>query len=310
MQQKENESEPKGAYKLLMDNFLGFTFGLAFLVVVAFGAFVLVFWTTDISGNSANWGVFGDYVGGVVGTLVGLATWALLVVTVYLQRDMISVARAQLRESKNELALTRVEMAQSTKALRRQAFESTFFSMLKRVRESATVLRVNLTNKGEEPIAEYLAGECETIYRRGDVYPSMQQPAEASFAEIRSIFARFPNWAEPFFRLTYHTLKLIHRSGLSADDRATYASIFRSQFTDSEVICLYYNLVSQSESGLAHYVNFYGFLKNLPVKANAERLARWPPHGSVEFSAFLGYEERRTADVTPDASIAAPEGSP
>lgn len=257
-----------------------------------------------LSPDGNSWGTFGDYFGGVVGTLVSIAAFVMLVRTIYLQREMISIAegqialaREQLDTSQTELTLTRREMEQSTRVLRQQAFETAFFSLIRRVREAKDA---NPYGAGQ-PIADNLASNCRSFYGTANPYASMPEPFENVLEKVRRLFGEMRNWTEPYFRLIYHTLKWIHYSKLPEEERMRYASIFRSQFTDSELVILFFDLSIHRDSDLTHYVNFYGFLKHLEDARKPN--AHWPLTAGIQESAFWNYKERKAQGVVEHENI-------
>lgn len=82
-------------------------------------------------------GQFGDFIGGVVGSLWALASFVLFYVALQLQRVDVKtnqeLYKAQVRELSaqlDELAAARVVAKEQSKTLRNQQFDSTFFALL------------------------------------------------------------------------------------------------------------------------------------------------------------------------------------
>lgn len=288
-----------------------FSLGLLALVGIAVAAFIGVFWHSTLSGNPTDWGVFGDYFGGVIGTIVGLATWALLVATVALQRKMIDVAQDQLSISRQELRVANLEMAQANILVRQQSFEATFFRMLELVREFGKSTHIYTRVAGgtvhtrQVETASHVAGICmgevAEIDGAGDALTEAIAGAGSQMRDDEDM----RDWIDRFCGATYHTLKLIHFSQLPEDQRARYASLLRSQFSSSQLICVFFSLASRQSNDLSHFVNYYGMLKHLPSIGGHDSFNP-PAYGSLHPSAFLGYADRKTLGIVPHASISLP----
>jgi uncharacterized membrane protein len=81
--------------------------------------------------GDAAWGLFGDFVGGFAGTIIGLATLLALVLSLHVQSMELAAARAQIQRQERALA--------------RQTFNSTFFQLLTQFR----AIRDALTYTGD-----------------------------------------------------------------------------------------------------------------------------------------------------------------
>jgi uncharacterized membrane protein len=107
--------------KLLILGTRSFYF-IAAAAFVALLTYVLKF-GTSLSSDRDEWGVFGDYLGGVLNPLVGIVTVLLVLINVRLQRQELKNSLQEMRSSNNALK-------EQTAALEIQGFQSTFFSWL------------------------------------------------------------------------------------------------------------------------------------------------------------------------------------
>jgi hypothetical protein len=115
-------------------------------------AYYLNFGHLSISDKPENWGVFGDYIGGILNPILSFSAFIGVLITVLLQRSQLQQTQSQLTMTKEELELTRVELkrsadaqAQQTESLNIQNFEATFFNLLNRFESQiAHIIRVYL----------------------------------------------------------------------------------------------------------------------------------------------------------------------
>lgn len=106
-----NNSKNLGKYALI----LGVIF---FISVVA--SYVINFMNIPISKNPENWGVFGDYIGGLVNPLIGLVTIWLLTVSLRQNQDMLEQAQSELKLAIAELKRNQEIQHITEQALREQ----------------------------------------------------------------------------------------------------------------------------------------------------------------------------------------------
>lgn len=96
-----------------------------FIAAVAFAVlltYVLKF-GTSLSSDRDEWGVFGDYLGGVLNPLVGIVTVLLVLINVRLQRQ-------ELKNSIQEMRSSNKALKEQNAAMEVQGFQNTFFSWL------------------------------------------------------------------------------------------------------------------------------------------------------------------------------------
>jgi hypothetical protein len=101
--------------------------GVSFLVLVI-ATFAFNFRTSQISSDPSDWGVFGDFVGGLANPFLSFLTISLLAMTLVLQVRQLVISANELKLSREELEMTRAELRRSAsaqelseKALRAQA---------------------------------------------------------------------------------------------------------------------------------------------------------------------------------------------
>jgi len=255
-------------------------------------------------GNTSDlWGQFGDFLGGVVGTIVAAATLALVGVTILIQIRVMNLAKRQLEDSKTELALTRREMKDSNRALRQQTFEATFFRLLEQCREHAS--RIEHGGKtGPEAFSKMHDTLIGSFASRAT---NAELAADKSIALqcYERLYEEAGKWLGPYFRSIYHLHKLLHYSGLPEARRVQYASLVRAQLSRFELIILFYNLLSDKSFKMRSYVSFYGVLKHLDIHDLLDM-----SHAKIGFAsdeaAFMDYQWRRDNGVMPASDIALP----
>jgi hypothetical protein len=227
-------------------------------------------------------GLFGDMFGGINALFSALA-FAALIFTVLLQRRELSLQRLELSETRKEIKGQREQMELQNKTLRIQAFEGTFFHLLNL--HHSLVAAITMTAGGD-----VYAGRAafDGFYKRiGWMY---QDDSDREAVEERSeidrayLDAYTPHQAQfgHYFRNLYHIIKLIHRSDV--EDKRQYTNLVRAQLSSSELLCLFYNCLSQhGTEKFQPLVERYTLLKNMPM----EELIRQDHSRYYERTAFF-----------------------
>lgn len=128
MQSDFNQEAADPAHSSLMTRLswiVAFAFGVLFSIFISY---FIRFSENGFSGDPAEWGQFGDFVGGFANPILGFLTLISLSLTIALQSRQLSISSRELELSRKELTLTRDELSrtaraqeESEKALRAQA---------------------------------------------------------------------------------------------------------------------------------------------------------------------------------------------
>ncbi|MCG9754999.1 hypothetical protein L1D40_07160 [Shewanella insulae] len=100
-----------------------FSFKWLIILLALLGACILALYFSNFNGswgNQADFGAFGDYVGGVLNPVLGFATVGLLIWSLKMQREELSLSRQELTLTRQELAETKEETALSRQAMEAQ----------------------------------------------------------------------------------------------------------------------------------------------------------------------------------------------
>jgi uncharacterized membrane protein len=165
--------------------------------VAALGLYLFAFGTLSLSTTPGDWGVFGDYVGGVLGAVSGVFALAALLVTVVLQ------AR-NLEYTKQELGETRAEMA-------RQRFQTNFFSLVSLLREARDAYQASGSRSS---IASQIAETLQSAKPADQVLRAVAAVTDSGNIELTA-----------FFSLYRHCLELVEFAGITKDEAEQYRRV-------------------------------------------------------------------------------------
>ncbi|BBB62218.1 hypothetical protein UNDKW_3945 [Undibacterium sp. KW1] len=114
-------------YNHLLYSAITISIGVFMAALATVKVYVNVFHDGPYSTDPAVWGQLGDYIGGVLNPVIGLATLFMLLINIRLQQK-------ELQNSKIELHDTKLAMDIQAKEMKVQNIEQSFFSMLSNYR--------------------------------------------------------------------------------------------------------------------------------------------------------------------------------
>lgn len=233
---------------------------IALVLFIITCAIALIFYCLNFGNNGLSditndWGLFGDYFGGVIGTLISF-------VTIFL------------------IYLTYTNQVRSTE---KQQFETTFFSLLENQRDILKSLKGNIPKEiegekhGELEAYEFISGVASQLNLRLDVgiipvYEKEQQlnieakPKEINEKNIdlvyKDVFIGKEAQLGHYFRHLYHIIKFTNES--SIEDKKRYIDFIQAQMSDDELYVAFYNGICEyGKDKFLELLDRYGFFENV-----------------------------------------------
>ena len=223
-----------------------------------------------------DWGTFGDFMGGTLNPIIGLATVYLLVKTLVMQRNGLLAQQEELRETQDALA-------SQTKAIAIQSFEQTFFSWLSSYRTIVGGMKYfsGQIFGGSHGLAVMLDNtvllakdECRLCVQMFDRGESLNDDERRYVVATQSgVMNRWKNVYDgheyqlsSMLRTLYRLIRWIdEHPQLEPAERYQYVAIVRSQMTkpEQEILCL--NVHTEIGRRFATLVNKYALLDNLRI---------------------------------------------
>jgi len=232
-------------------------------------------------------GQYGEFVGGVAGSLWTLAGVMLFYsalrkqteefkvqqVQLELQRKELELQRDELKLQREEAVLQRQEFERQTKQLESQnltleiqKFENLFFQLLRLQYE---IISRNENSDYGKTWAKNLFDSFAESYRKKRTKLTEIDSVEL----IRSSYYRLPNRAEyldRFYNNLYNIISFIEKSPI--DEKQDYVSIVRSQLTEYELLILFYfSLTEVANEDFKFLIEKYSFMEYINDKKLIER---------------------------------------
>lgn len=292
--------------KHALGRFEGLWLTLAVSIPVAVGALAITLYRYHFPGtfevDQDKWGMFGDFIGGILNPVVGVVTLVLLVKTLLSQQRAIQLQSEELRLQRRELALQRAETAQSTAALNsqheaivQQNLEQSLFTWLENYRslvrdvesdeddfkvKKGRALLKTMTSLLQAPriysirgiYAPHMGSTEEWIQTLARARLGRQIDAlrywmllEAGLKVYRRLVDNHHDYFGAIFRTLFRMLEWIDQANLPAPKRWHYVALVRAQLTDSELLLLLFNGLEEKGRKLAMLSNDYALFDNLEM---------------------------------------------
>lgn len=250
-----------------------------FALTITIAAYVIWFAIVhgkQLSANPSDWASFGDFFGGVVGPFIGFASIVLLVETLRLQQRGLKEQREQLQQSAEEVR-------KQNRILSLQSFEQTFFGWLRDYKKQISYLAFNseavkpsvsprTTKKTDLLGAKALVAMARFLMDKPvyDLNSDQKSEGEYTVAQLRHAWKAIQeprgDTVRAAIRSLYGIIRWIDQhEALSPEEKIHYISIIRAQLTDSELILLFVNGLTDRGRKFVSYINKYALFDNLVI---------------------------------------------
>lgn len=189
-------------------------------------------------------GLFGDFIGGFVGTIFAFVGLLLLYET---------------------LALQRKEFSASKSVFVKQQFDNTFFELIKlynSIVEGISI--VDPTNNNQRIVGKkFFDSEMERMQNSFTTQRALSLSRKNAVNDYQNFYVSHKNITSVYFKTLYRIYCLIEYSELSIKDKRTYAKILRALLSESELFFIRYNAMTEYGRKSGRYLNKYNILKHL-----------------------------------------------
>lgn len=185
-------------------------------------------------------GQYGDFVGGVIGTILSVV---LLYLTLKLQRE---------------------DSSNNSKIYKAQQLNDEFFHLLDMYHRILDTLSFNDDESFYNgKIA--LHKNVEDMYGGFDSSISLPIRRKAAVSVYQDFYAKERDFAPVYFRTLYRICEIIDNADCEEKKKVEYIKILRAQLTDSELILMRYNAMTPLGYKFTDYINKYNLLKHIPI---------------------------------------------
>jgi hypothetical protein len=223
------------------------------LILLVISAIILYFrvFNDNLSKNQTDWGLFGDYIGGVVGTISTLIAFVYVYKTYKLQNENYYIT----------------------------GFESNLFKMIEshhkiidRIYYTGEIVGINALNHYRAQIDRFIDEYGAYIYQ-GEIVRPQDKFLELNFhAKTNQLISYYSNNYNNlfykighYFRHIYHIFKYIDNDDnkLSKEQKMFYSKIIRAQLSHDEIILIGINGLTDYGIGFKEYIEKYSLLHRI-----------------------------------------------
>lgn len=200
-----------------------------------------------ISNSQTDFGVFGDYIGGILGSLLSI----LSVIFIYL------TYKKQVQFSEDQ-----------SKQTIHQQFEFSFFSLLSN--HHSILMALKKENITDYEYIKMVSNELKI--RLSDFEYDVQFINRSNKVRVKKIistsyeeiFNLFGSELGHYFRNMYHMMKYIQEAQITPKEKRKYFDLIQAQMSNDELYLLFYNAISNyGNEKLYPLIIEYSFLENL-----------------------------------------------
>ena len=236
---------------------------------------------------------FGDYFGGIIGSIWSLAGVILFYVALQEQRKDIDINRKALEKQIEEFELQRGELSETrrvfeeqSQTLKVQRFENTFFQLLNLHHEIVNNLQLQLPyddneyNKREvfkRSVSKLISyfNDYETEYKYNSETRRNEIIVRHNLDDLDVVhklinkqynyfyFEDTNQLLSHYYRSIYHIFKFIYKTDLiDKDQKQFYATLLRAQLSSDELFLILYNSLDLGYPNFLFLIKEYDILQN------------------------------------------------
>lgn len=206
-----------------------------------------------------DWGQFGDFYGGVFGTILSAISIVLLIRTLKSQQEANSNV---VKSNKRTSEVYDLQQFNEMFKLLLEEYHTTINNYQKRV-DDKTIFQ------GKDALKAFML-EMQRKAKTDKSSNDFQNRVDRSVRQFEDFYTENLTVASVHFRLLYRIFQLIEKSKINIDRKREVAKIVRCQLSEQELFLLRYNAMSRHGKNMQKYINQYNLLKHLPLLSKLE----------------------------------------
>ena len=196
------------------------------------------------------WGEYGDFVGGVVGTIIAYISIRLLVDTLAAQKYANQIARETAKDNEYTYRL--------------QQLNDHFQMLIQLYRETLRQFKDPKKNDDMNGQAYLNSKMLEMRTKMGNCNTTYAERNTSAVALYSDFYTNHRDVASVYFRIVYRLWELVYDIQLRIRDKLRYVKILRCQFSEAELFFIRYNAMTSNGNKMKKYINQFNVTKHLP----------------------------------------------
>lgn len=253
-------------------------------------------WTSPI--DYSLFGALGDFIGGVLGTILMLLSTLLVVRTFIYQQSVTQSNERQLETQRfNNLFFELMNLYHREVAeLCGQDFK---FYRTPNEEDNGELVKQEL-RYDDKDFFDVSKEKLQQMYQNGNSFTVNRKLAVRLYMDF---YIKNKTKMGAYFRTLYRIYDLIDNADLEESSKKNYLKIVRAQLTESELFFLRYNAMTYYGMNFVKYINKYNILKHLPAFELLEFKDWWNKPNQTEktgINIIFDFVNRRIRDMLCD----------
>nr|WP_263327009.1 putative phage abortive infection protein [Neobacillus sp. Marseille-Q6967] len=230
----------KNAEGMILSGFF-FRVSLLFMILTLINPFFIL--NIVNHRNILELGAVGDWLGGSTAPFIGLASFIMILATYFTQKDELKHTKLSYETQTNLLE-------KQNRMIDIQRFEQTFFNLVSLHHDIVNSISFDLNGDSEINGRNVL----HKIYLKLSKSLEYNETEDSINVRYRFINKGYEAWyiehemfIGHYIQNIFHLLNFIDRQNMSFENKYQYAKIVRAQFTNTELLILFYNTISRIE---------------------------------------------------------------
>lgn len=260
----------------------GLFWSIILICILISGGILLLFFLNREYGceypvDNGLFGTYGDFIGGVVGTIVAFYSAFLLVKTLQSQENV----NQSVIETNNQISIASgKELYNTLLEVFNNKFER-FMTCYQNAIDNYVLEKNNEVLTGRKAFEKIASEFINNDFTNNNDYLRRTQSAISEYVDF---YSNNRLYLAVHFRMLYLLTSLVSTSGLETNDKVLYAKLIRGQLSESEMTMLRYNCHSEYGVKMQKYCNEFNLIKHLPVM----QLLEFKMHYNILKSAIDG----------------------
>lgn len=241
----------------------GLFWSIILICILISGGILLLFFLNREYGceypvDNGLFGTYGDFIGGVVGTIVAFYSAFLLVKTLQSQENV----NQSVIETNNQISIASgKELYNTLLEVFNNKFER-FMTCYQNAIDNYVLEKNNEVLTGRKAFEKIASEFINNDFTNNNDYLRRTQSAISEYVDF---YSNNRLYLAVHFRMLYLLTSLVSTSGLETNDKVLYAKLIRGQLSESEMTMLRYNCHSEYGVKMQKYCNEFNLIKHLPV---------------------------------------------
>lgn len=241
----------------------GLFWGIIITCILISGVMIFLFslnryFDNEYPVDNGLFGTYGDFIGGVVGTIVAFYSAFLLVKTLQSQE---SVNKSVIETNDRISIASGKELYNTLLEVFNNKFER-FMACYQNAIDNYVIEKNNEVLTGRKAFEKIASEFINNDFTNNNDYLRRTQSA---ISEYMDFYSNNRLYLAVHFRMLYLLTSLVSTSGLETNDKVLYAKLIRGQLSESEMTMLRYNCHSEYGMKMQVYCNEFNLIKHLPI---------------------------------------------